>query len=382
MVAMLAGLSGCASCSGSSTGGAGSSDAGAASVVDAAASASVAARHAAADAAAKADAAPDPVAVVARGKMLYGRYCYFCHGTEGLGYTADEAPALASDDLLALASDDFLRDAIVKGRPGTTMSSWSVARGGPLAYTDASAIVAYLRTWQKRPSESPDTRSVKGTAERGAATYATHCATCHGAKGSGAKYNALANPELLASATDGFLATTIERGRAGTPMVAFKEKLSTEAIDDVVALLRSWQKPPDELPELPPKPGALSSVILNPKGPQPVFEPKADFIPADTVKRELDRKATMIIVDARPPSDYARMHIAGAISVPFYLVGEFAKQIPKDRYILTYCGCPHAESVKVRDALRGLGYTRVAVIDEGMLVWRDRGYAMRGGAKP
>jgi len=319
---------------------------------------------------------------VARGKMLYGRYCYFCHGTEGLGYTADEAPALASDDLLALASDDFLRDAIVKGRPGTTMSSWSVARGGPLAYTDASAIVAYLRTWQKRPSESPDTRSVKGTAERGAATYATHCATCHGAKGSGAKYNALANPELLASATDGFLATTIERGRAGTPMVAFKEKLSTEAIDDVVALLRSWQKPPDELPELPPKPGALSSVILNPKGPQPVFEPKADFIPADTVKRELDRKATMIIVDARPPSDYARMHIAGAISVPFYLVGEFAKQIPKDRYILTYCGCPHAESVKVRDALRGLGYTRVAVIDEGMLVWRDRGYAMRGGAKP
>ena len=333
-------------------------------------------------ASAKADAAPDPVAIAARGKMLYGRYCYFCHGPEGHGYTADEAPALANDDLLALASDDFLRDAIVKGRPGTTMSSWAVARGGPLGYADASAIVGYLRTWQKRPSEPTDTRTVNGNAARGAATYAAHCATCHGAKGTGAKYNALSNPELLASATDGFLATTIERGRAGTPMAAFKGKLSTEAVDDVVALLRSWQKPPEETPELPPKPGGLTAVVVNPRGPQPTFEPKADFIPADVVKRELDRKATMIIVDARPPSDYARMHIAGAISVPFYQVEAYAKQIPKDRYVLTYCACPHAESVKVRDAMRAIGYTQAAVIDEGMLVWRDRGYAVRGGSKP
>jgi cytochrome c oxidase cbb3-type subunit 3/ubiquinol-cytochrome c reductase cytochrome c subunit len=374
LLVLLLGLPGCTRAEGPS------SDAG---VADADVDAAAPAKDASAKAdAGNADAGTDPVAIAARGKMLYGRYCYFCHGPEGRGYTADEAPALASDDLLALATDDFLRDAIVKGRPGTTMSSWSVARGGPLAYTDASAVVAYLRTWQKRPSEPTEGRTVNGTAARGAATYATHCATCHGAKGSGAKYNALANPELLASATDGFLATTIERGRTGTPMPAFKEKLSVEAIDDVVALLRSWQKPPDEIAELPPKPGALTAVVLNPRGPQPVFEAKADFIPADVVKRELDRKATMIIVDARPAGDYARMHIAGAISVPFYLVEAFSKQIPRDRYILTYCGCPHAESVKVRDALRGLGYTRVAVIDEGMLVWRDRGYAMRGGPKP
>ena len=29
-----------------------------------------------------------------------------------------------------------------------------------------------------------------------------------------------------------------------------------------------------------------------------------------------------------------------------------------------------------------IDYPRVAVIDEGLLVWRDRGYAVRGGAKP
>lgn len=334
------------------------------------------------------DPALDPGALavrVERGKVLYDRYCYFCHGSDGQGYAADEAPAIGRDDVLAIASDDYLASAIFRGRPGTTMSSWAVSRGGPLAWPDAQAIVAYVRTWQKGPSEveAVEARKVTGDPTRGAAIYATQCASCHGAKGVGGKYGSLANPELLAAATDGFLATTIERGRAGTPMAAFGSKLSKEAIEDVVALLRSWQRPPDELASLPPKPGALSSVVMNPRGPQPAFEPKADFVHAEAVKSEvIDRKATAIIIDARPPSDYARMHVAGSISVPFYQVTEFAKQIPRDRYILTYCACPHAESVKVRDALRKLGYARVAVIDEGMLVWRDRGYPVRGGAKP
>jgi cytochrome c oxidase cbb3-type subunit 3/ubiquinol-cytochrome c reductase cytochrome c subunit len=331
---------------------------------------------------AAAAAAPDPVATIARGKLLYGRYCNFCHGENGVGYAADQAPRLANDDLLALASDDFLRAAIVNGRPGTTMSPWSVSRGGPLGYDDASAIVAYLRTFQKRAAESTDARAVAGTAERGAVTYAAQCASCHGAKGKDGKYAELANPELLASATDGFLATTIERGRAGTPMPAFGSKLTTAQIDDVVTLLRSWKRPPEESPELPPRPGGLTDVVMNPRGPQPAFEAKTDFIKADDVKREVDRKASMIIIDARPPFDYARMHIAGAISVPFYEVDAYAKQIPKDRYVVAYCGCPHAESGKVRDALRTLGYPRTAVLDEGLLPWRDRGYPVRGGPKP
>jgi len=331
----------------------------------------------------KVDAAPDPAVVVERGKSLYGRYCNFCHGSEGQGYAADEAPALASDDLLALATDEYLLEAISKGRPGTTMSAWSVARGGPLGYNDASAIVAYLRTWQKRPAEPTEGRVVgKASAERGAALYTKECASCHGAGGRGGKYASLSNPELLAAASDGFLARTIERGRAGTPMPGFAQKLGAAGVDDLVVLLRSWQQAPEPLADLPPRPGALGSIVLHPKGPAPSFEPKTDFIPVDVVKRELDRKATMIVIDARPPADYARMHVAGAISVPFYEVEEYARQLPKDRYILTYCGCPHAESGKARDTLRRLGFPRVAVMDEGLFPWRDRGYPVRGGARP
>lgn len=323
----------------------------------------------------------DAAAFADRGKMLYGRYCDFCHGAEGHGYAADEAPALANDDLLAIASDDYLRDAIMKGRPGTTMSAWGFGRGGPIGADDALAIVAFIRGWQKRPSEKLEKRTVEGDAARGEKLFTAQCAKCHGAKGTGGKYNALANPELLAAASDELLAYTIEHGRSGTPMPAFPQ-LKKQEVDDLLALLRSWQRAPDWKLELPPKPGELKNVVLNPKGPQPDFKEGADFVPVDTVKKELDRGASMIILDARAPGDYALMHVAGAISVPFYTVNDYAAQIPKDRWILTYCACPHAASVKARDALRALGYKRVAVLDEGINVWRDRGYPVRGSAKP
>lgn len=382
VVAWLA-LAGCAGRCDAPTGGGAGGDAGAHATSEAAPRFAFATDAAPNDAAPlAADAGADPAATVALGKQLYERYCDFCHGKDGRGYAADEAPALASDDLLSIAGDGYLKDAILRGRPGTTMSAWTIARGGPLGPDQAGAIVAYLRTWQTRPSEDFSTRTVSGDPARGAPVYAARCASCHGKDGRGGKYNALSNPELLASASDGFLATTIERGRAGTPMPAFAEKLSAREIGDVVALLRSWQKPNDETLDLPPEPGKLRNVVVHPKGPQPAFDAKADFVPVDTVKRELDRGATLILADARPPSDYARMHVAGAISVPFYQVEAYAKQIPKDRFILTYCACPHAASVKARDAFRALGFPRVAVLDEGILAWRDRGYPVRGGAKP
>lgn len=329
-----------------------------------------------------AETTADAAVLADRGKMLYGRYCDFCHGAEGHGYAADEAPALANDDLLAIASDEYLRDAILKGRPGTTMSAWGMGRGGPVGADDAAAIVVFLRGWQKRPNEKLEKRTVEGDAARGEKLYAAQCAKCHGAKGTGGKYNALANPELLAAASDELLAYTIEHGRSGTPMPAFAQ-LKKQDVDDLLTLLRTWQKAPDTKIDLPPKPGELKNVVINPKGPDPTtFKEGADFIPVDAVKKEVDRGAAMIIVDARAAGDYSIMHVAGAVSVPFYTVNDYAAQIPKDRWILTYCACPHAASVKARDALRALGYKRVAVLDEGINVWRDRGYPVRGGSKP
>lgn len=334
----------------------------------------------------------DPAALAALGKTLYGKYCDFCHGKSGEGYAADEAPKLASEAFLSIASDAYLARTITKGRPGTTMSAWGVHGGGPLKDEDVTAIVAFIRSWQKTPPEKPLVDALREApaadagappeAARGAKIYGAQCESCHGKNGHDGKHNALGNAELLAAASDDFLKATILGGRPGTPMVAFKDKLKEADVSALVSLFRSWQKPTEEITAFPPKPGALAHVVMNPGGGAPEFDAKADFIPVDKVKAELEKKASMVIIDARAPSDYVRAHVAGAISVPFYQVKDYAPQIPKDKWILTYCACPHAASVKARDGLRALGYTKVAVLDEGVLVWRDRGNPMRGGAKP
>ena len=100
------------------------------------------------------------------------------------------------------------------------------------------------------------------------------------------------------------------------------------------------------------------------------------------MKAALDRGAAMAFVDARAASDYAQGHIAGATNVPFYEVGLYRDALPKDFWIIAYCGCPHAESGVVHDDLHDHGFTKVTVLDEGFFVWRDRGYPVRSGAAP
>jgi cytochrome c oxidase cbb3-type subunit 3/ubiquinol-cytochrome c reductase cytochrome c subunit len=46
--------------------------------------------------------------------------------------------------------------------------------------------------------------------------------------------------------------------------------------------------------------------------------------------------------------------------------------------VLAYCACPHHASGAVVDELRKRGYAHTAVIDEGVLVWKERGYPMTG----
>src|SRR5579859_1436427 len=82
-----------------------------------------------------------------RGGHLYQRMCSVCHGPMGAGYKADQAPAITHPDFLASATDAYLRNAIVNGRSATTMSAWSVERGGPLASSDVDAMIAFLRGW-------------------------------------------------------------------------------------------------------------------------------------------------------------------------------------------------------------------------------------------
>jgi rhodanese-related sulfurtransferase len=97
----------------------------------------------------------------------------------------------------------------------------------------------------------------------------------------------------------------------------------------------------------------------------------------DDLKLAMDEGSRMVIIDARPVSDWVAGHIRGALPFPFFDVGNFAVRLPRDgTWIIAYCGCPHALSTEAVEALRALGFASTAVLDEGVFVWQERGYPM------
>lgn len=318
--------------------------------------------------------------VPANAQTLYATYCALCHGEKGEGYKADNANALANPEFLAVASDAFLREGIVQGRPGTSMSAWGKIYGGPLSNDDVASLVALIRSWQSKPSLAVKDAVVKGEPLRGKPLYAVHCASCHGDKGQGGTYMSVANPVFLNTVSDGYLQHAITTGRPGTPMPAYGNKLTAQGVADLVALLRSWEtsaKPPPPLPERTYKP-----LVINDGGPAPSLSSEGRFVAADKVKAAIDEGKALILVDARPASDYLTAHIKGAVSVPFYEAKQHLQRLPKDQWIVSYCACPHAESGVVYDLLKKQGYTQIKVLNEGFHYWRDKGYPLAKGPHP
>ena len=81
-----------------------------------------------------------------------------------------------------------------------------------------------------------------------------------------------------------------------------------------------------------------------------------------------------IIIDARPPLDHNLHSIKNSISLPYYDVEKCVDALPKDVWYITYCACPHNESQYAADVLEENGFSKVKVLDEGYIEWRNRGY--------
>ena len=321
-----------------------------------------------------------------RGAELYEQYCEFCHGDVGQGYVADNATALANPEFLRIANDELLATAIRYGRPGTSMSAWGEVRAGPLTDEDIDDLVAFIRTWQVDPFVEVDDYVIDPDSStiRGQTYYSVFgCEDCHGVMGLGGMYVTLENPWFLSVASDGYLRESILAGRPGTPMGSYADgdpdDLTTAQLDDIIALIRSWEREPDTDP-LPPFEPDVSNAVINPGGPEPDFQPiDGRYIGVDTVAAALETGATMILLDARPHADYVEGHLAGAVSVPFFELPAVIDELPTDVWIVNYCGCPHAVSGQSFDALAAAGFTRIAVLDEGYYEWVERGYPIETG---
>lgn len=87
-----------------------------------------------------------------------------------------------------------------------------------------------------------------GDPAKGKAIYERNCVTCHGAGGKGdGPAGAMMDPKPAnftspesKKKSDAELLKTIESGRPGTPMAAWKGTLSPEQMQDVLAYVRSF----------------------------------------------------------------------------------------------------------------------------------------------
>lgn len=319
---------------------------------------------------------------------MYIKYCALCHGKDREGYAADFAPSLRSHALMATtkvprSSYNFLSHTIAYGRSGTAMAPYAKSQGGPLDEDDLDLLIQWLH--EASGVEKPikmSTKPVTGNVALGKTLYAQHCAACHGKKGEGISAPALGNPMLLATASDAFLRYAISEGRENTPMPAFKDSLSKGELNALTAYLRSrasgWNAP-EAVTVTKPLP---KDYVLNPHHKAPKFTLREGrYLPAEQLLKALKDSSRMIVLDARSEAAWNQTHFPGAVSVPYYQEPEkFIKDIPNDStWIVTYCACPHAASDKVVNTLRRLGYKHTAILDEGILVWAQRGYPVQYG---
>ncbi|MFT3928052.1 MAG: c-type cytochrome [Myxococcales bacterium] len=323
---------------------------------------------------------PEPLASD-HGRVLYARMCAVCHGARGEGYRADNAPGLAHPEFLASVSDEALAVAIMDGRAGTTMSAWHLSHGGPLSDRDVVSLIEFLRTWSRAAPAALDASPPRGEPAAGRRLFAKECARCHDPAG---PYVRITSREWLSTATPGFLRHALRVGRVGTPMASFAD-LGERAIEDLVAYLTSlpaWPTPqPPPLTARPP-PLPLGPVPLNPRGPSPRgFAPFPRMTSVDVVHAQLARGARMVLIDARVPSDFVQLRIEGAVSVPFYDPAPYFAALPKDTWLVCYCGCPHAESGALAEQLVAAGFRKVTVLDEGLGEWLARGYPVHSGGE-
>ena len=302
----------------------------------------------------------------------YLRMCAPCHGVDAHGYAADHAPSLVTSTFLESASDDFLKRSIVYGRPGTAMAAYGKAMGGPLTDAQITKLVAWLRAHgpaAKTLAAAPNT----GDPTRGGLLYAQHCQKCHGDRDTRGEGVHLANPKFLALATNSFIRYAIVNGRPGTQMPLFGTQLSAANIDDLVAFIRSLAvaKPVGMLPA----PTGTEPLVLNPKGPPAVFElTQSRYVSVEQVANALAQQARLIIIDARPASDWMRVHIPGAVSIPHIDMKRLDELTNDGTWIVAYCACPHHLADIVVDELRKRGFKHAVALDEGILEWHRRGY--------
>ena len=150
------------------------------------------------------------------GQRLYVNYCASCHGSDAGG--GPGFPSLSDGDWLWGGEPEAIKTSILDGRTGA-MPGW----GQVLNEQGVDEVTAYVLSLGGRDADT-------GKVAAGKTHYATYCAACHGAEGTG--NTALGAPNLtddiwLYGGSPGVIRQSINDGRTGR-MPAHREFLGED----------------------------------------------------------------------------------------------------------------------------------------------------------
>ncbi len=122
----------------------------------------------------------------AEGKKIFATTCAACHAPDGKGITGLGKP-LNDTTFLTTRDDAFIQDTVMKGRPGTMMTSFA-----HLGEDKVRDVVAYIRAWQTAGPDAGSSEAEGGTdpavkpavvfdgdPNNGKKVFGEHCASCH-----------------------------------------------------------------------------------------------------------------------------------------------------------------------------------------------------------
>jgi rhodanese-related sulfurtransferase len=104
-------------------------------------------------------------------------------------------------------------------------------------------------------------------------------------------------------------------------------------------------------------------------------------IKPEELKKLIESKADIVVVDNQPKGAYDMEHIPGAINFPWAIQIKVPVNLPRNKVLILYCACAHEEdSTDVADKLmKEFGYNNIKVLEGGWLRWVELGFPIEKG---
>ena len=101
-----------------------------------------------------------------------------------------------------------------------------------------------------------------------------------------------------------------------------------------------------------------------------------DRIKPEELKKLIDSKADIVVVDNQPKAAYEIEHIPGAINFPWAMQIKGPVNLPRDKVLILYCACDHEEDSThvAKQLVNNFGYKNIKLLDGGWLRWVGLGY--------